>query len=82
MIQSNFYNTNKVMQLIGQQRPLDYMGADFGAALEAHLNATDPMDNELSLIAVDFYLLGIITGKRLERAAKNGREYAPITETA
>ena len=73
------YDANEVMHIIGKQPSCDYIGSEFDAVLDAH-RAAGIEDNDMFSVAIDFYLLGIICGKRMERAEKQHREYRPITE--
>ena len=81
MTENNIYRTNKVMQIIGKQHIFDYIGADFCTVYDAHQKETDASYNSILALALDFYCLGLITGKRLERAAKNGKEFISLAES-
>lgn len=78
--QISIYDTNEVMRIIGRQPSCDYLDSDFDAVMNAHMAAGDA-DNGTLNVAIDFYLLGIICGKRLERAEKNRRAYEPLAQT-
>lgn len=73
------YNANEVMRIIGKQPSCEYIGSEFDAVLDAH-RAAGNEDNDMFSVAIDFYLLGIMCGKRMERAEKQGRSYRPLTE--
>ena len=76
-----YENTNEIMRILGQQQICGLLNDDFDAVLDAH-----KVYNGISIesigalfdIAIDFYSLGVVTGKRLERAEKSHREYTPI----
>lgn len=76
----NNNDANKTMQLIGKQYICRYIeagapaAADFKAVLEA--NRLNP---SLFDIGVDFFTLGIMYGKKAERAARNNKELQPLT---
>ena len=78
---SFIYDANEVMRIIGKQPSCSLIGSEFFEAYNAH-KAAGSNDNDLFSIAIDFYLLGICCGKRLERAEKQHKEYRPITEKA
>ena len=71
------YDANEVMRIIGKQCCCEYINSDFMAVLDAH-NSASCKDNTMFAVAIDFYLLGLISGKRRERAEKNRKEYKPI----
>ena len=73
----SIYQTNEVMRLIGKQNDFRLLNRDFYAALDAH-RAAGNEDKQLFNVALHFFLLGIICGKRQERAAKGHKEYKPI----
>lgn len=78
MTENNFlYDANEVMSIIGKQSCCRHLNSDFYAVLDAH-RAANCSDNTMFGVAIDFYLLGLISGKRLERAEKAHREYKPI----
>jgi len=79
MTEKCLYDANEVMRIIGKQPSCEYIGSEFDAVLDAH-RAAGTNDNDMFSIAIDFYLLGIVCGKRLERAEKQRRSYRPITE--
>ena len=73
----NIYRYNDIMRVIGYQNSCSYIDADFNAVLEAH-KAAGKRDNDTFSVAIDFFLLGLICGRRRERADRNRREYKPL----
>jgi hypothetical protein len=75
------YDANEVMQLIGKQYIVRHLDANFYEVMAAHKAAPD-CDNELMDIAIDFYMLGIIKGKRVERERKSRAHNLPVKKKA
>lgn len=82
------YNKNDVMQMIGRQRAAEYMGGgeiankDFMKVVEAHRTAKNPSENEIYTIGMDFFALGMIYGRKEERAKRNHKPIEPISKEA
>lgn len=72
---NSIYDKNKVMKIIGYQSCCEYVDDNFRAVLDAHRESNN---TNLFNVALDFYLLGIVCGKRAERAKKQRKEYRPI----
>lgn len=63
------YDENETMRLIGQQTSLLYIG-EGGVATDDFLNVIEAEKKHrqgLYSVAVDFFILGLIYGKRTER---------------
>lgn len=72
------YDSNYIMGLVGKQIAGKYISDDFLEALKAHREIAAQLD--LTTVAINFYDLGVISGKRLERAEKSHKEYISFTE--
>lgn len=80
-----YNSTNDVMRILGQQRICGLLNEDFEAVLNAHKAYNGISIANLNLlfdIALDFYSLGVVTGKRLDRAEHARKEYKTLTENA
>lgn len=68
---SELFDTNKVMRIIGHQPGTLYLTEDFISLYNALAEAgAGPED-----LALFSYTLGVLTGKRLDRAKKNHKAY-------
>ena len=70
---NSIYDVNETMRMIGKQDTLEYLTDEFKEVLAAHRSKDDDFTSFDAYAfdwAIDFYLLGIITGKRLERSRK------------
>jgi hypothetical protein len=82
-IKTIYNSTNDVMRILGQQCVCSLINDDFVAVMNAHKDYHGIKDtNKLFEIAIDFYSLGIVTGKRLDRAERARKEYKTLTENA
>lgn len=73
----NIYQYNDIMRVIGHQSCCSCIDEDFMAVLEAH-KAAGTNDNDLFSIALDFFFIGVICGRRRERADRNRKQYKPL----
>ena len=73
----NIYQFNDIMRVIGHQNSCSFIDDDFMAVLEAH-KAAGESSNDLFSVALDFFYIGIICGRRRERADRNRRQYMPL----
>ena len=77
-----FYGANETAKIIGRQRILDFAGRDgvaapdIGALIDAY-HATGGSVGDMR-IAFDFFSLGVIYGKKIERARRHGGKVKPI----
>lgn len=84
---TTIYDTNETMRILGQQSSCKYIGGgaigynDFKAVIEAH-RAADSRNNDIFSIGIDFFMLGLIYGKKAERAEKQRKELKPLTTAA
>lgn len=75
----NIYQFNDIMRVIGHQNSCSFIDDDFMAVLEAHKAAGESSnDNDMFSVALDFFFIGIICGRRRERADRNHRQYMPL----
>lgn len=78
----DFYSANETAKIIGRQRILDFAGhdgvaaPDIGALIDAY-HATGGSVGDMR-IAFDFFSLGVIYGKKIERARRHGGKVKPI----
>lgn len=69
----SIYKANETMRIIGNQSICEYIDEgrpahdDFRAVLEAHRQAES---NNLFSVGMDFFMLGVMYGKKAERANK------------
>lgn len=73
-VTSNFYTANRVTEKIGQQSITmqDWQKAELGELIQAVYADNDPQTvlNPIGMHGTDFYLLGVMHGKRIERQKK------------
>lgn len=77
------YDTNETMHIIGKQHPLLFIGPgtaagkDFRAALDTYKQQEEI---DLFNMALDFFMLGVIYGKKADRATRNRKEMQPLNK--
>lgn len=82
-MRQSVYSANKTARIIGKQTVLDLVGrdataaADIDAIIDAHRAAGHSLEN--LQLAFDLFALGLIYGKKIERARRNGGKVQPIT---
>lgn len=73
-VTSNFYTTNRVTEKIGQQSisMQDWQKADLAELTAAVYADKDPqtLANPIGMHGFDFYILGVMHGKKTERRHK------------
>lgn len=73
-VTSNFYTANRVTEKIGQQSITmqDWQKAELGELIQAVYADKDPQTiaNPLGMHGLDFYQLGVMHGKKIERQKK------------
>lgn len=72
------YNANKALSIVGHQECAAYLTEDFINTLEVHRRLYGDTE-ALFEAALNFFVLGVVSGKRLERAEKGHREFIPFT---
>lgn len=81
-MKQSVYSANKTARIIGKQTVLDFVGrdaaaaADIDAIIDAHRAAGHSLAN--LQLALDLFALGLIYGKKIERARRNGGKVQPI----
>lgn len=83
-IKTIYNSTNEIMRIVGKQCGCSFINDDFIAALNAHKDFynLEMSADKLFSIALNFYILGVCCGKRLDRAERAHREYKTLTEHA
>lgn len=81
-MKQSVYSANKTARIIGKQTILDIVGGgavapDIDAIIDAHRAAGHSLEN--LQLALDLFALGLIYGKKIERARRNGGKVQPIT---
>lgn len=71
-----FYVGNDTMKVLGAQIVGDYITEDFRNVVRAHGNNEEVFD-----IGLDFFALGIIYGKKLERAKRRRKANIELIST-
>lgn len=77
------YNKNDVMKIIGQHCACTFIGPgkvandDFMKVVEAHRTA-EPRYNDIFAIGINFFMLGMIYGRKAERAKRNHKPITPL----
>ena len=77
------YNKNDVMKIIGRHSACPFIGPgkiandDFMKVVEAHRTAA-PRNNSIFFIGIDFFMLGMIYGRKAERAKRNHKPITPL----
>ena len=80
----NIYEANETMRILGKQQIAEYIGddaaacEDFVAVMDAH-SLAPAKGNDLFSVGIDFFMLGMIYGRRAERAKRQGKELKPLT---
>lgn len=81
-MEQSVYSANETARIIGKQTVLDLVGrdaaaaADIDAIIDAHRAAGHSLAN--LQLALDLFALGLIYGKKIERARRNGGKVQPI----
>lgn len=78
LCKERIYNANRALTIVGHQECATYLTEDFITTLEAHRRLYGDTE-ALFEAALNFFVLGVVTGKRLERAEKQHREFIPFT---
>lgn len=76
----SIYDANEVMRIIGKQPCSAYITEDFLTILKEHCKLAAQL--EVTDVALNFYVLGVLTGKRLDRAKKHHRDFATFMQQA
>lgn len=81
-MEQSVYSANETARIIGKQTILDIVGGgaiavtDINAIIDAHRAAGHSLANVQ--LALDLFALGLIYGKKIERARRNGGKVQPI----
>lgn len=81
-MEQSVYSANETARIIGMQKILDTVGggataaADIDAIIDAHRAAGRNLAN--LQLALDLFALGLIYGKKIERARRNGGKVQTI----
>ena len=72
------YNASEALRIVGHQEGAEMLTKGFISTLSIHRRLYGDSEG-LFEAAFNFYVLGVVTGKRLERAEKQRKEFEPFS---